>query len=87
MAVKFGSNSLLSVAQESPAQVGWSSLLVIQNVPHTLNGSAEVQRLVRRFGTVIRSLVLHTMVKYSLGTLSLSSYPCSYFVNLSFPHV
>lgn len=64
--LKFRSNPLLCVVQESPAQVGWSSLLVIQNVPHTANGSAEVQKLVRRFGTVIRSLVLHTMVNYSL---------------------
>lgn len=64
--LKFRSNPLLCVVQESPSQVGWSSLLVIQNVPHTSNGSAEVQKLVRRFGTVIRSLVLHTMVNYCL---------------------
>lgn len=64
--LKFRSNPLLCVVQESPAQVGWSSLLVIQNVPHSSNGSSEVQKLVRRFGTVIRSLVLHTMVNYSL---------------------
>lgn len=57
--------SLVCVVQESPAQVGWSSLLVIQNVPHESNGSAEVQKLVRRFGTVIRSLVLQNMVNYS----------------------
>lgn len=77
--LKFRSNPLLCVVQESPAQVGWSSLLVIQNVPQTSNGSAEVQKLVRRFGTVIRSLVLHTMVTIpscSRATLCLSSYPC-----------
>lgn len=35
---------------------------MIQNVPQERNGSSEVQKLVRRFGTVIRSLVLHDMV-------------------------
>lgn len=77
--LKFRSNPLLCGVQESPAQVGWSSLLVIQNVPHTSNGSAEVQKLVRRFGTVIRSLVLHTMVNMpscSRATLCFSSYLC-----------
>ncbi|TWW59498.1 zinc finger protein 638-like [Takifugu flavidus] len=57
---------------ESPAQVGWSSLLVIQNVPHTSNGSAEVQKLVRRFGTVIRSLVLQTMVVCEMATAAMA---------------
>lgn len=57
-----GDQSLLCVVQESSALVGWSSLLVIQNVPPTSNCSSEVQKLVRRFGTVIRSLVLHNMV-------------------------
>lgn len=76
--LKLRSNPLLCV-QDSPTQVGWSSLLVIHNVPHTSNGSTEVQKLVRRFGTVIRSLVLHTMVTiplYSRATLCLSSYRC-----------
>ncbi|CAG06103.1 unnamed protein product [Tetraodon nigroviridis] len=52
---------------ESSAQVGWSSLLVIQNVPHASNGSSEVQKLVRRFGTVIRSLVICEMATAAMA--------------------
>ncbi|KAF7652324.1 hypothetical protein LDENG_00098160 [Lucifuga dentata] len=44
---------------ENPAPVGWSSLLIISNVPETPTGPTEVQKLVRRFGTVIKTLVLN----------------------------
>lgn len=36
---------------------------MISNVPSTPTGSSEVQKLVRRFGTVIKTLVLNNMVK------------------------
>lgn len=54
---------LLCFLQESPVPVGWSSLLVISNVPDTPPGSSEVQKLVRRFGTVIKTLVLNSTVR------------------------
>ncbi|KAM4612055.1 uncharacterized protein ACJ7VT_012653 [Polymixia lowei] len=41
-----------------PSPVGWSSLLVISNVPDTPTGPSEVQRLVQRFGNVQNTLVL-----------------------------
>lgn len=49
--------------QENFSPVTWNSLLVIQNVPVTPTGSSEVQKLVRRFGTVIKSLVLKGTVR------------------------
>lgn len=51
------------VLQESSVSVGWSSLLVISNVPSTPSSSSEVEKLVRRFGTVIKTLVLNSMVR------------------------
>lgn len=49
--------------QECPALVSWNSLLVIKNVPDSSSGSSEVLKLVRRFGTVIKTLVLDNMVR------------------------
>uniref|UniRef100_UPI0037E98A03 zinc finger protein 638-like n=1 Tax=Semicossyphus pulcher TaxID=241346 RepID=UPI0037E98A03 len=57
---------------ESPAPVGWSSLLVISNVPNTPSGSSEVQKLVRRFGTVIKTLVLNSMVICEMATAAMA---------------
>ncbi|XP_060908904.1 zinc finger protein 638-like [Labrus mixtus] len=57
---------------ESPASVGWSSLLVISNVPNTPSGSSEVQKLVRRFGTVIKTLVLNSMVICEMATAAMA---------------
>ncbi|XP_056136285.1 zinc finger protein 638-like [Lampris incognitus] len=44
---------------EASAAAGWSSLLVISNVPDTPSGPTEVQKLVKRFGTVKNTLVLN----------------------------
>ncbi|XP_055367942.1 zinc finger protein 638-like isoform X2 [Betta splendens] len=62
--------------EESPAPVIWSSLLVINNVPDSLSASSEVQKLVRRFGTVIKTLVLNNMVicEMATATMALSVY-------------
>ncbi|KAM7393529.1 hypothetical protein PAMP_020392 [Pampus punctatissimus] len=57
---------------ESPAAVGWSKLLVISNVPDTPSGSSEVQNLVRRFGTVIKTLVLNNMVICEMATAAMA---------------
>ncbi|KAM7418332.1 hypothetical protein PAMA_015789 [Pampus argenteus] len=57
---------------ESPAAVGWSKLLVISNVPDTPSGSSEVQNLVRRFGTVIKTLVLNSMVICEMATAAMA---------------
>ncbi|XP_070710695.1 zinc finger protein 638-like [Pempheris klunzingeri] len=63
-----GSGDLL----ESHVPVGWSSLLVISNVPSTPSGSSEVQKLVRRFGTVIKTLVLNSMVICEMATAAMA---------------
>lgn len=57
----------LSVPQESPALVGWKHLVAIRNVPDSPAGSREVLRLMRRFGTVIKSLVVSNMVRRWFG--------------------
>nr|XP_046255786.1 zinc finger protein 638-like isoform X2 [Scatophagus argus] len=57
---------------KSSVPVGWSSLLVISNVPNTPSGSSEVQRLVRRFGTVIKTLVLNSMVICEMATAAMA---------------
>ncbi|KAF3687092.1 Zinc finger protein 638 [Channa argus] len=61
---------------ENSTPVGWSSLLVISNVPNTPSASSEVLKLVRRFGTVIKTLVLNNMVicKMATATMALSVY-------------
>ncbi|KAG7485982.1 hypothetical protein JOB18_022373 [Solea senegalensis] len=61
---------------ESSDKVSWSSLLVIRNVPNSPSCSSEVQKLVRRFGTVIKTLVLNNMVicEMATGTMALSVY-------------
>lgn len=60
----------LWLPQESPAPVSWAKLLVISNVPVTPSGPSDVQKLVRRFGTVIKTLVLNSMVTAHRHTLS-----------------
>ncbi|KAG7235856.1 hypothetical protein INR49_002053 [Caranx melampygus] len=50
----------------------WSTLLVISNVPNTPSGSSEVQKLVRRFGTVIKTLVLNNMVVCEMATAAMA---------------
>nr|XP_040043536.1 zinc finger protein 638-like isoform X2 [Gasterosteus aculeatus aculeatus] len=57
---------------ESSVAVGWSSLLVISNVPSTPSGPAEVQKLVRRFGTVIKTLELNNMVICEMATAAMA---------------
>lgn len=58
---------LRSLVQEGPPPVGWNSLVVIKNVPDTAAASTEVLKLMRRFGTVIKSLVVNSMVRGRLG--------------------
>ncbi|XP_041838440.1 zinc finger protein 638 [Melanotaenia boesemani] len=67
-------NILMSSADplESSGLVGWSSLLVIRNVPDTPAGSSEVLKLVRRFGTVIKTLVLSNMVICEMATAAMA---------------
>ncbi|XP_068582772.1 zinc finger protein 638-like isoform X1 [Cebidichthys violaceus] len=57
---------------ESSVPVGWSCLLVISNVPNTPSGSSEVQKLVRRFGTVIKTLVLNNTVICEMATAAMA---------------
>ncbi|TDH16594.1 hypothetical protein EPR50_G00021640 [Perca flavescens] len=57
---------------ESPGPVGWNCLLVISNVPNTPTGSSEVQKLVRRFGTVIKTVVLNNMVICEMATAAMA---------------
>ncbi|XP_054461246.1 zinc finger protein 638-like [Anoplopoma fimbria] len=57
---------------ESSVPVGWSCLLVINNVPNTPSGSSEVQKLVRRFGTVIKTLVLNNTVICEMATAAMA---------------
>ncbi|XP_051801365.1 histone-lysine N-methyltransferase, H3 lysine-79 specific-like isoform X3 [Acanthochromis polyacanthus] len=57
---------------ESPSPVSWSCLLVISNVPNTPPGSSEVQKLVQRFGTVIKTLVLNNMVICEMATAAMA---------------
>ncbi|XP_074484176.1 uncharacterized protein LOC141763615 isoform X1 [Sebastes fasciatus] len=57
---------------ESTVPVGWSCLLVISNVPNTPSGSSEVQKLVRRFGTVIKTLVLNNTVICEMATAAMA---------------
>ncbi|XP_035028199.2 zinc finger protein 638 isoform X2 [Hippoglossus stenolepis] len=57
---------------ESPVPVCWNSLLVISNVPNTPSCSSEVQKLVRRFGTVIKTLVLNNMVICEMATAAMA---------------
>ncbi|KAG8014972.1 RNA-binding protein 20 [Nibea albiflora] len=59
-------------APESSVLVGWSSLLVISNVPSTPSSSSEVEKLVRRFGTVIKTLVLNNMVICEMATAAMA---------------
>uniref|UniRef100_A0A1A8DYW7 Matrin-type domain-containing protein n=1 Tax=Nothobranchius kadleci TaxID=1051664 RepID=A0A1A8DYW7_NOTKA len=56
----------------NPTPVGWSSLLVIKNVPDSSSGSSEVIKLVRRFGTVIKTLVLNGMVICEMATAAMA---------------
>ncbi|KAM3622833.1 uncharacterized protein V6R79_003722 [Siganus canaliculatus] len=58
--------------ESSNAPVGWSSLVVINNVPSTPSGPSEVQKLVQRFGTVIKTLVLHNMVICEMATAAMA---------------
>ncbi|XP_034749834.1 zinc finger protein 638-like [Etheostoma cragini] len=57
---------------ESPGPVGWNCLLVISNVPNTPTGASEVQKLVRRFGTVIKTVVLNNMVICEMATAAMA---------------
>ncbi|XP_078022456.1 uncharacterized protein LOC117254879 isoform X3 [Epinephelus lanceolatus] len=67
-------NLLMGSAEplENAVPVGWSCLLVINNVPNTPSASSEVQKLVRRFGTVIKTLVLNNMVVCEMATAAMA---------------
>uniref|UniRef100_A0A672Y8G9 Zinc finger protein 638-like n=1 Tax=Sphaeramia orbicularis TaxID=375764 RepID=A0A672Y8G9_9TELE len=62
---------------ESLEPVGWKSLIVIGNVPPS--SSSEVQKLVRRFGTVIKTLVLNDMVICEMATAEMALSVCKRF--------
>ncbi|XP_035772431.1 uncharacterized protein LOC102790544 [Neolamprologus brichardi] len=62
----------ISFNTPSRAPVSWNSLLVIGNVPDTPSGSSEVEKLVRRFGTVIKTLVLSSMVICEMATAAMA---------------
>ncbi|XP_023810662.1 zinc finger protein 638 isoform X2 [Oryzias latipes] len=57
---------------EGQALVRWNSLLVIKNVPDSPSGTAEVLKLVRRFGTVIKTLVLDNTIICEMATVPMS---------------
>ncbi|XP_038158847.1 zinc finger protein 638-like isoform X2 [Cyprinodon tularosa] len=61
-----------SEPSESPALVGWKHLVAIRNVPDSPAGSREVLRLMRRFGTVIKSLVVSNMIICEIATISMA---------------
>uniref|UniRef100_A0A3B3CNQ0 Matrin-type domain-containing protein n=2 Tax=Oryzias melastigma TaxID=30732 RepID=A0A3B3CNQ0_ORYME len=67
-------NLFMSAADpsECPSLVSWNSLLVIKNVPDSSSGSSEVLKLVRRFGTVIKTLVLDNMIICEMATAAMS---------------
>ncbi|XP_028265849.1 zinc finger protein 638-like [Parambassis ranga] len=58
------------LASQTP--VSWNTLLVIRNVPDTPSGPSEVQKLVRRFGTVIKTLVVNTMIICEMATAAMA---------------
>ncbi|KAM6939621.1 uncharacterized protein FYW49_008509 [Xenentodon cancila] len=62
----------LAAPLESSAPVAWNTLLVIRNVPNTPSGASEVLKLVRRFGTVIKTLVLNSMVICEMATSAMA---------------
>ncbi|XP_029293106.1 LOW QUALITY PROTEIN: zinc finger protein 638-like [Cottoperca gobio] len=57
---------------ESSVPVCWTCLLVISNVPNTPSCSSEVQKLVQRFGTVIKTLVLDNTVICEMATAAMA---------------
>lgn len=63
MGMHLSNFSFLCILQENPTPVGWKSLLVIRNVPNRPTASTEVEKLIRRFGTVIKTLVISDMVR------------------------
>ncbi|KAM9315208.1 uncharacterized protein KZ484_024899 isoform 2-T2 [Pholidichthys leucotaenia] len=66
--ILMGSADLL----ENSGPVAWNSLLVISNVPDGPFNSSEVQKLVRRFGTVIKTLVLNNTVICEMATSAIA---------------
>lgn len=57
---------------EGPPPVGWNSLVVIKNVPDTSTASTDVLKLMRRFGTVIKSLVVNSMIICEMATTTMA---------------
>ncbi|XP_054634763.1 zinc finger protein 638-like isoform X2 [Dunckerocampus dactyliophorus] len=57
---------------ENSVPVGWSSLLVISNVPNTPFAFSDVRQLVARFGTVVKSLELNNMVICQMATAAMA---------------
>ncbi|KAM4750774.1 uncharacterized protein FYW61_004838 isoform 2-T2 [Anableps anableps] len=57
---------------EGPAPVGWNSLVVIKNVPDTSAASSEVLKLMRRFGTVIKYLIVNNMIICEMATTAMA---------------
>ncbi|XP_051939727.1 RNA-binding protein 20-like [Hippocampus zosterae] len=57
---------------ENSSPVSWNSLLVINNVPDTPTGAREVKQLVRRFGTVVKTLELKNLVICEMATSAMA---------------
>nr|XP_057944397.1 zinc finger protein 638-like [Doryrhamphus excisus]XP_057944405.1 zinc finger protein 638-like [Doryrhamphus excisus] len=57
---------------ETSVPVGWSSLLVISNVPNTQFAFSDVRQLVARFGTVVKSLEVNNMVICEMATAAMA---------------
>ncbi|XP_028315845.1 zinc finger protein 638-like isoform X3 [Gouania willdenowi] len=58
--------------QQSTVAVSWNRLLVISNVPDAHSGYREVQKLIERFGTVIKTLVIKNMVICEMATAAMA---------------
>ncbi|XP_043969386.1 uncharacterized protein LOC122829136 isoform X1 [Gambusia affinis] len=57
---------------DGSAPVGWNSLVVIKNVPDSPGSSTEVLKLMRRFGTVIKFLVVNSMIICEMATTAMA---------------
>ncbi|XP_077462128.1 uncharacterized protein LOC144077901 [Stigmatopora argus] len=58
--------------QEKSTPVGWTSLVVISNVPELPTSPNEVKQLVHRFGTVLKSLPLKNTVICQMSTAAVA---------------
>ncbi|XP_062333552.1 uncharacterized protein LOC134033424 [Osmerus eperlanus] len=73
-------NILTGPADAIKAPVIWNTLLVVRNVPDTLTGPAEVQKVVKRFGAFKEALVLnHNMIIFEMTTSAVALAVCKRF--------